>query len=298
MTELALCILSAVLFAAAVLLFLRAKRTQDQLDALIASAMRGDFRAAHYDESRLSRTEQQLAHYLSANALTRSALDENRARIQGLIGDISHQTRTPIANILLYTSLLDEEPLTSEQHALAAQAREQAEKLQFLIDMLVKTSHLETGLVQVHPATGPLAPMLDRLRETYRPAAQAKGITLTVCPTDIQARFDRKWTAEAVGNLIDNAIKYTPPGGTVTVSAQQAALFCAVSVRDTGPGIPESEHAKVFSRFYRSPSVSQLPGVGIGLYLAREIVRAEGGYIKLSSAAGRGATFSVFLPKE
>lgn len=291
-------VLAAVLFAAALVLFLSVRRTHDQLDRMIDAAIRGDFRAERFDESRLSRTEQKLSQYLAASVLSHTALDEDRARIQSLIGDISHQTRTPIANIVLYTSLLGEQPLTEDQHALADQACQQAEKLRFLIEALVKSSHLETGMVQVHPSVGQLAPMLEALHQTYQSAAQDKNLTLTVQPTAVCARFDPKWTAEAVGNLIDNAIKYTPSGGTVTISVRDAAMFCAIAVADTGPGIPESEHAKIFTRFYRAPSAAQVPGVGIGLSLTREILRAEGGYVKVSSSPGKGAVFSAFLPKE
>lgn len=297
MAQILLLLAAAVLLCVSAVLFFRARNTHDRLDNMIDCAIRGEFQPTRYDESQISRTEQKLAQYLSASVLSRTSLDEDRARIQSLIGDISHQTRTPIANILLYTSLLDEESLTEEQHALAKQACQQAEKLRFLIDSLVKTSHLETGLVQVHPVTSPLAPMLESLYQTYLPAAQDKNIVLTVASTTVSAHFDPKWTTEAVGNLIDNAIKYTPKGGTVQLTVQDAPMYCAVCVADSGPGIAETEHAKIFARFYRAPSAAQIPGVGIGLYLTRQILRAQNGYIKVSSAPGKGAVFSAFLPK-
>ena len=140
MAQILLLLAAAVLLCVSAVLFFRARNTHDRLDNMIDCAIRGEFQPTRYDESQISRTEQKLAQYLSASVLSRTALDEDRARIQSLIGDISHQTRMPIANILLYTSLLDEEPLTDEQHALAKQACQQAEKLRFLIDSLVKTS--------------------------------------------------------------------------------------------------------------------------------------------------------------
>ena len=129
------------------------------------------------------------------------------------------------------------------------------------------------------------------------PGAEAKAITLTVEPTDLTARFDPKWTAEALYNLVDNAVKYTPAGGAVTLRAVGYELFCRVDVTDTGPGIPESEQARIFQRFYRSPSASEAEGVGIGLYLARQIAAGQGGYLKVSSRPGEGSTFSLFLPR-
>ena len=99
-----------------------------------------------------------------------------------------------------------------------------------------------------------------------------------------------------MGNILDNAIKYTPPGGQVSVSCQKYELFCRIDVSDTGPGIPEEEQANIFQRFYRGRQVRQADGVGIGLYLSRQIIAGEGGYVKVQSTPGRGSTFSVFLP--
>ena len=114
----------------------------------------------------------------------------------------------------------------------------------------------------------------------------------------LAAVFDSKWTAEAVGNLLDNAIKYTPSGGAVSVHVSEYDMFCRIDVSDNGLGIPEEEQAKVFQRFYRSPSVADAEGVGIGLYLTRQIITGQGGYIKLTSKPDEGSTFSIFLPRE
>ena len=108
--------------------------------------------------------------------------------------------------------------------------------------------------------------------------------------------IDGKWTAEALGNLLDNAIKYTREGG-ITVKTTPYELFLRLDITDTGMGIPEEEQAKIFTRFYRSEAVKEQEGVGIGLYLTREIVSRQGGYLKVSSETGKGSTFSVFLPR-
>ncbi|CAM5646827.1 Adaptive-response sensory-kinase SasA [Lysinibacillus sphaericus] len=113
---------------------------------------------------------------------------------------------------------------------------------------------------------------------------------------DVEAVFDPKWTVEALYNIVDNAIKYTPSGGSVQLSVTPYQLFCRIDVADTGLGISEDETAKIFSRFYRSQEVTDKEGVGLGLYLAREIITAQGGYIKVKSRLGVGSVFSVFLP--
>ena len=97
-------------------------------------------------------------------------------------------------------------------------------------------------------------------------------------------------------NLIDNAVKYTP-SGTITVSARAYELFARVDVEDTGPGIPEEELAKLFQRFYRGRAASGEEGVGVGLYLVRQIAQGQGGYVKAFSRPGKGARFSLFLPR-
>ena len=131
----------------------------------------------------------------------------------------------------------------------------------------------------------------------FTPKAAEKGIALTLASTDAQAVFDPKWTAEAVCNLLDNAVKYTPAGGTVAVEVIPYQMFCRVNVTDSGPGIPEEERARVFQRFYRSPAAYETEGVGIGLYLTRQIAVGQGGYVKASSQPGRGSCFSFYLPR-
>ena len=138
--------------------------------------------------------------------------------------------------------------------------------------------------------------LLEDAASQTAPKAEAKDIALTVEPADLTARFDPKWTTEALYNLVDNAVKYTPSGGAVTLRARAYELFCRIDVTDTGPGIPEAEQARIFQRFYRSPSASEEEGVGIGLYLARQIAAGQGGYLKVSSRPGAGSTFSLFLP--
>lgn len=287
------------LLAAAVILWdrLRLRRLMARMDRMLDRAISGDFPDGPIDESELSRLESKLAHYLSASFTSVRNVSEEKDKIKALIADISHQTKTPIANVLLYAQLLSEQELTPEGRACASALEEQAQKLRTLIDALVKTSRLETGVFVMHPVPGPLAPTLEEAVAQFAPLASEKGVSLTLAPTDAVAVFDAKWTGEAVCNLLDNAVKYTPSGGSVTVRAAAFEMFSRVSVMDTGPGIPEAEHARVFQRFYRSSAYSQQPGVGIGLYLTRRIAEGQGGFVKLYSKPGRGATFSLYLPR-
>ena len=291
----------AALMAALGAVFCSRRRTARlfaRLDEMLAAAMDGSFTEQRFDESRLSALESRLAQYLAASSVSAQNLQAQKDQISALVSDISHQTRTPVANLQLYAQLLAEQPLGPEGRACAEAIEMQAQKLQSLIEALVKTSRLESGVLALHPAPGELAPMVERAAAQYAPKAAAKGLSLTLGPIAGSAVFDPKWTEEALCNLLDNAVKYTPAGGAVMVSVQVYELFAAVRVRDTGPGIPEDEQARIFGRFYRAPAAYQAEGVGIGLYLARQIAAGQGGYLKVESAPGAGSTFSLYLPRE
>lgn len=294
-------IAAGVMLAAAVGVVLgerwRSARLIQRLDAMLTAAMEGEFSEASFDESRLSALESRLARYLAASALSARNLQAQKDQISALISDISHQTRTPVANLQLYSQLLEEQPLTPQGRRCAQAISAQSEKLQILIEALVKSSRLETGILALHPEPGPLAPMVARAAAQYAPKARENQIRLTVGPTEGEALFDPKWTEEALCNLLDNALKYTPAGGSVTVEVRPYEMFTAVCVQDTGPGIPEEEQAKIFGRFYRAPGAYQAEGVGIGLYLTRQIAAGQGGYVRVNSAPGQGSRFSLYLPR-
>lgn len=276
----------------------KADKIMDRLDKMIDNAIDGKPIENSFDETKMSALETRLASYLATTQTSRKQLEEEKAKINGLISDISHQTKTPIANILLYSQLLEESKLPEKEDSCARALTVQAEKLNFLILSLVKTSRLENGVIVLSPKRQPLQPLLEDVAEQCKAKAAQKNITLSYQATEEIASFDAKWTSEAVFNIMDNAIKYTPVGGEIVIGVTAYQLFCRLDIRDNGIGILEREQAKIFARFYRSPTVSDSEGVGVGLYLAREIIGGEGGYIKVKSEPGKGSTFSVFLPME
>lgn len=273
------------------------RRTLNNLDSMIIKALDGEFSEDDYDESLKSSIEAKFARYLAASSKSFNGVKEEKERIKTLISDISHQTRTPVANIRLYTQLLGEQNLGEESRDCLEALESQTEKLQMLIEALVKTSRLETGILELHTKPEPLRNIVERSVEQYRPKADEKNIKLEAFTSDISAVCDAKWTEEAVCNLLDNAVKYTPDGGNITVRMSEYEMFCRIDVTDDGNGISEEEQPKIFGRFYRGKDVYNKQGVGIGLYLTRQIVSNEGGYMKVISSEGNGSTFSIFLQK-
>ena len=273
----------------------RMNRTFNTMEHMLDAAMKGDFTDTMFDESRLSALETKFAHYFSASAISARNVQQEKDNLKKLVADISHQTKTPIANLLLYCELLQEEELPESAADNVNALYRQTERLRFLIDSLVKLSRLENGIISLSVKQQELQPVLETVVSQYMAKADQKGLSLLLEKTEAKAAFDAKWTAEALGNLLDNAIKYTEHG-SIHISVKAYEMFVRIDVRDTGIGISESEQAQIFSRFYRSREVSEQQGVGIGLYLSREIISSEGGYMKVQSELGKGSVFSVFLP--
>ena len=172
----------------------------------------------------------------------------------------------------------------------------QTNKLDFLMQSLIKMSRLETGTFALHVERTSLYDTIAQAVNGIWARAEAKGLRLSVeCDNDITARHDVKWTAEALGNILDNAVKYTPEGGTVYVSVRPWQFYTRVDIEDTGIGIPEEQYHEVFKRFWRSEETAAQEGVGLGLYLAQEIVTRQRGYVSVKSVVGEGTTFSVYL---
>lgn len=283
---------------------LREKKLLRRLQEMLEDAVAGTFSEGKLMDTGISELESAMWRFLNDSQLSSVQLAEQKQRIQSLISDISHQTVTPIANIKIYAELLGEQQEkwkagdSSVKEDIAEEIEaviDQVDKLDFLIGSLVKLSRLENGILELEPKRCCIREVLSAINRQFQPKAQQKGITLVIDDSGEEAEFDLKWTIEAVGNIVDNAIKYTPKGGTVSLHVVLYSMFLRLDVADTGIGIAEQEQASVFTRFYRSRKAAEQPGVGIGLYFAREVLRRERGYIKVSSEPDKGSAFSVFL---
>lgn len=249
-------------------------------------------------ETLFARINHRLIRLYEIMQKNRHKVDMERQELQMLISDISHQVKTPVSNLQMVADTLLTKPVSEEERMDFLQGiRSQTDKLDFLFQALVKTSRLETGAIRLEKKDSSLFHTLAQAMSSIVYAAEKKEIAVSVdCPENLIISHDSKWTSEALFNLLDNAVKYTPPGGKISVSVVLWEMYVEVKVTDTGKGISESNQASIFRRFYREEEVHEQQGVGIGLYLAREIVTRQGGYIKVVSEPGHGSEFSIMLP--
>lgn len=272
-----------------------AGKVEQALDAIVTG--KEWKRQGELTDSLWDRTETQLAKAEHVFQKKQEESLREKETVKGLISDISHQTRTPLANMKLYVELLEEETLSGEGTGFLAKLCEQTEKMDFLMQSMVKMSRLETGILQIRQEKQDLAETIRRAVADVVPAAAAKEIDLFVdCPDGMMVPHDGKWTQEAVSNILDNAVKYTESGGQIHLSVERQEIFWQIAIADTGKGIAVERQAQIFTRFYREPEVHDKPGVGIGLYLARRIIELQKGYIEVRSEAGKGACFRLYLP--
>ena len=287
---------SVVLLVLIIVCRVRERRTMERLREMLEAALEGTFSQKDYDETYLSALETQMVQYLNKTESAVKKMNQHQEKISTLISDISHQTKTPLSNVSLYTELLLEKELPEDAKHCAEQVHAQAEKLQFLIGALVQTSRLENGIIKLHPAEQPVGQMIQNAVAQAEMKTQRKRIIMK--ESEGYAVFDEHWTQEALYNLLDNAVKYMPEENDIEIRTVSYELFLRIDVTDHGAGIAEGEQAKIFGRFYRGENARNKEGLGIGLYLANQILNGEGGYIKVKSELGAGTTFSLFLPKK
>lgn len=251
------------------------------------------------EDTLTSRLQHQLLKLRTILLAQNRMLSREKEQIKTMISDISHQIKTPVAAANTFAQLLCEEGISPEERTeYTATLQASLEKLTFLTNSLIKMSRLESGIIRLKPERNRLNDIvLQAVRSVYS-KARDKNITITFdCDRIFEAQLDFNWTAEAVVNVLDNAVKYTPDGGMIRLQISEYPSYLRLDITDNGVGIPEAEQAKIFGRFYRGRYSAGVDGVGLGLYLTRNIISKQHGYIKVSSGRG-GSTFSIFLRKD
>ena len=250
-----------------------------------------------YDESLDSAISERLNRIVEISNMQKEVAEQERDTIQSLLSNISHQIRTPLANITLYAGLLKEEVNESTSFRLADKIEKNAEKLEFFMKELLKSSYAEQEIISVNPKIIELDKIIKKSCQAVELDAMKKNIRIRSENNDYKVFADSKWTEEVFTNIIENAIKYSPNNTEITIKSILYESFVCVRIIDNGIGIPEQEQGKVFQRFYRGTNVTDKQGFGIGLYLAREVLRKQQGYIKIKSKLNKGTTVEVFLSR-
>jgi len=231
------------------------------------------------------------------NALLRDA-----DRLKGeLISVVSHDLRTPLTSIMGYLELvLDgaEGPLTAEQRGFLEVIERNADRLLALVNDLLLISSAEAGKLELNLAEADLAEVAEHVVEAQRPRAEQLELELRLVGESVVAVVDRARIAELLENLVSNALKFTPPGGSVEVRVSRLDELAVLEVADTGIGISAGDRNHMFERFFRSRRARKVPGIGLGLSIVKAIVTAHGGRISVESRPGQGTTFRVELALE
>lgn len=298
-----LLLIIAVISVAEFIYILKTKREvlnmYARLTKVFSDAVDGKDTDLTYDESVLSSLYEKITRYIKVNNIRLESSKAEKESLQMIISNVSHQIAQPVSEIHLYSEMLLEKEVNDDDKKMIVNIiNRQSNKLKFIFEVMLKSSRLESGLIKIsNIREQSVKALISNTISDLINIIIKKNIDIMVdIPNDMNARFDMKWTGEAVYNIIENAVKYTPSGGKITIKAVKYEMYVRLDIIDTGIGIAKKEYTYIFRRFYRSESAKDYNGLGIGLYLTREIISREGGYVSVSSVPGKGSVFSVFLP--
>lgn len=274
------------------------KNLIENLTTMIDDATKGTLKSKRPDGSVFSDLEVKMNQYLKICIVRNRRAKEKKDRIKSLIAEVAFQTQAPLADVKMYSDMLvEQKDLSDDSRKIAERISAQGERLNMMLEAVVRISVLESGLNSIEPKSQNLGNLLCEVSQELLPLAEKKGIAIQYKKKKIQAVFDYPWTLVALSNILENAIKYSKPNSIVKVSVMQYDMYARVDITDNGMGIDYTETEAIFKKFYRTKEAKEQEGLGIGLYLARHIIREQCGYIKVSSIVGKGTMFSVFLPR-
>ena len=233
-------------------------------------------------------------------ALKTSQLEEEKDQTKTLVTDLSHQLRTPVSALKSCFAMSLETEGNEQIRFLEACSR-QIDRLDRLMEALIQVARMEQGMIRVQPTESSLTEILVEAVNIVYHKAKKKGKwfdTASIEEQEYRVTADPKWSAEAIANLLDNAIKYSPEGSRIQIRVQRLYSFIEIEIEDEGIGIPKDEQTLIFRRFYRgrSPAIKKEDGWGIGLYLSRKIIEEEGGSLFMRQGKEQGSIFIVHLP--
>lgn len=274
------------------------RKSLHHLDELLSAFEKRDRgRWKSLKETRESKLEGKMEKILNQVARDQTRAFQERDQVTALLSDLSHQLKTPLANIRMYTELLSEENLSApERRRFAGETQQQVEKMQWLMKTLLKASKLEQGMISFTAQYEGIKKTVAQAVGAVFAHADKKGIQIiTENFSDLKLYHNPKWTEEAIENILENAVKYSPEGSVITINLVRMEIYSRIEIRDQGIGLEPEECNEIFKRFYRGKQVQQQEGSGLGLYLAQLILNQEKGYITVSSEVGAGSCFQIYL---
>lgn len=250
-----------------------------------------------YDETVDSAISERLNRIMEISDMQKEAAEQERDAIKALLSNINHQIRTPLANITLYAGLLKDDLKESSSVQIADKIEKNVGKLDFFMKELMKSSYAEQEIISLNPRMIELDRLIKKSCQAVELEAMKKNISIQIENGAYKVWADPKWTEEVFVNIIENAVKYSTNGTEVRIQPVLYDSFVCVQITDNGIGIPEQEQGKVFQRFYRGSNVTDKQGFGIGLYLTREVLRKQQGFVKINSKLNKGTRVEVFLSR-
>ena len=245
---------------------------------------------------------EQLERVGHAVEVFKKQLEDEKENTKAMITDISHQLKTPVSALGLSLELLEDGQVTEEEkREFLERGKQEVEKLNHLMGTLVNLSRLEADMIRLKPRNASLKATLIRAANGIYLKAEEKKIEIELKEfTDMDILHDPRWTAEAISNVLDNAVKYSPGGSRIWIRVEPMVSYVFIEVEDEGIGIERSEYQNIFKRFYRGkrPEVEAQEGAGVGLYLVRKIFEEQGGNVCAVPAHGRGTVIRMMLPKK
>ena len=226
-----------------------------------------------------------------------SALEEQEYLRKRMTGDIAHELRTPVTNILSYMELMIDDMMTPTKERLRS-CYDQLSRLSGLIDDLERLESVESEDIHLEKEDVELLGLADSILKSFESGLREKIIEVRISGEEVHVNADRIRLGQVIANLLSNALKYTDESGSILLSVEKEKDGAKITVTDTGIGIPEEEQGLIFERFYRTDRsrTRKTGGAGIGLTITKAIVNAHGGTICVESEPGEGSSFIVILP--
>ena len=262
-----------------------------ELSAYIDKALDGNLEITEFDEKELSKIKSKLIKFLYASQVKEAKINTEKSKTKDLIADISHQTKTPITNLSLYISLLEDDPKDEYLEII----KYELNKLEFLIQNLVKSSRLESDIISLQKHQANLKDIVEDVLREFKVILDEKCISINLKNEDLIFNLDERWLKEAIHNLVDNAIKYSPNGSTINISIYKSYLNYNLDIENECKDLSEETLPKIFERFYRGKNSVSKNGLGLGLFITREIIEKHGGNLRASLDNNR-IKFSVDFP--